>query len=281
MEWRRLRARYLAANYELNPDKSEEELRQQEKILADFRDYQEVVLWFEHDLFCQTNLIHLLNWFSHQSDWSDTTVSLICTDRFPGIDDFRGLGQLNPQQLASLFAQRQEVTKVQLELAHAAWLAYGAPDPTAIEQLLLHDTSPLPFLKHAFELHLQRFPYKSNGLGRIENLALGIVAAGTTRFDEVFARFGSTEPVYGLGDSQFWNALMRLSDCANPLLKIERTSAIRDAQVTITNLGHTALSQQMDFVELNGIDLWLGGVHLKGTSDVWRWDDEGHRLVMG
>ena len=34
-----------------------------------------------------------------------------------------------------------------------------------------------------------------------------------------------------------------------------------------------------DFVELNGLDLWLGGVHLS-PNNLWRWDESAERIVV-
>jgi hypothetical protein len=41
----------------------------------------------------------------------------------------------------------------------------------------------------------------------------------------------------------------------------------------ITETGQRVLQGQADFVELNGIDLWLGGVHLR-ADNLWRWDNQ-------
>jgi len=35
-----------------------------------------------------------------------------------------------------------------------------------------------------------------------------------------------------------------------------------------------------DNVAVNGIDLWLGGVHLHGQNNVWRWNQESATLVL-
>ena len=74
-----------------------------DRALARFHDHDEVILWFEHDLYDQLQLIQLLDWFAQQ-ELEETRLSLIC------IDHFFGLGQLTPVQLASLFNTRQEVT---------------------------------------------------------------------------------------------------------------------------------------------------------------------------
>ncbi len=61
--------------------------------LAAFADYDEVVLWFEHDLFDQLLLVRHLDWFSRR-DLGRTALSLICVGEFPGFEPFHGLGQL-------------------------------------------------------------------------------------------------------------------------------------------------------------------------------------------
>src|SRR6185503_7667307 len=89
-DWRRLRAQHLADEYDLAVHESEQELRRQDEALSKFSEHEEVVLWFEHDLFCQIHLVYLLNWFALR-DLGPTKLSLICIDRFPGVDNFRGL----------------------------------------------------------------------------------------------------------------------------------------------------------------------------------------------
>src|SRR6266508_3189197 len=155
--FRKVRAAHLSDAYGADIDRYERELREQEEALTRFTDHEEAVLWFEHDLFCQVNLIYLLDWFA-QRELGRTNLTLVSVDDFPGIDDFRGLGQLNEEQLVSLFPQRHEITSAQLSLGSKAWPAYSSSDPSTIESLLNGDTSALPFLKPALFKHLARFP---------------------------------------------------------------------------------------------------------------------------
>jgi len=159
------------------------------------------VLWFEHDLFCQVHLIYLLHWFA-QRDLGRTKLSLICIDEFSGVVRFRGLGQLNEEQLASLFPQRQEASKAQLHLGSRAWQAYSSADPAELIPLMNSDLSAMPFLKRALAKHIQRFPATSNGLGRIENVGLELIAEGYRSFKSLFPAFNRCESEYGLGDAQ-------------------------------------------------------------------------------
>jgi hypothetical protein len=280
-----MRARHLSDAYGLRVDDGAKDLREQHEALAQFVDHEEVVLWFEHDLFCQVHLIYLLNWFARREP-GNTTLSLICIDNFPGIDDFRGLGQLNEQQLASLFPQRREIGSAQLSLGSKAWRAYSSSDPSHIESLLAEDTAPLPFLKSALFKHLERFPSVRNGLGRDANLCLELVSDGQAEFKALFPVFGKREPLYGFGDAQVFLELKRLTKGSQPLLNMNNDGnnnptasyELLSMSFQITDHGQAVLNGAEDFVRLNGIDLWLGGVHLQGTEAAWRWDEKHQRL---
>src|SRR6476469_381954 len=288
--WRVMRAQHLSSEYGVDLVACQLELQAQENKLASFPDHDEVVLWFEHDLFCQVHLIYLLDWFGREQ-LGRTRLRLICIDKFPGREKFRGLGELTPDELASLFPTRQEVTRGQLTLAASAWEAYCSADPTDLQRLLPADTSKLPFLVAAFLAHLERFPSTKNGLGRIENRALQLIANGAERFSDLFMKFGEAEPVYGFGDAQFWIALRRLAVGKQPLLTVDglgeeeiyrqllTPEIARQASFRITETGHAVLNDEVDFVSLSHLDFWLGGVHLSGVCDRWAWDDKTQTIV--
>src|SRR5262245_37367141 len=56
-----LRAIHLSEAYEAEFEKCQRDLQTQHQALANFANHDEVVLWFEHDLFCQIHLIYLLH----------------------------------------------------------------------------------------------------------------------------------------------------------------------------------------------------------------------------
>jgi len=285
-KWLEVRAGFLADAYEMKLEKAEKDLREQEAWLSKFSEHDETVLWFEHDLFCQINLIYLLDWFSNQAQGT-TRLTLIWVGDFPGVEDFRGLGQLSGGQLASLFDKRHEVTEAELSLAKRAWAAYCSPDPQGIERLLEEDTSVMPFLGRALRLHLTRFPSAKDGLGRIEHTALEMISSGAIGFKSMFPKFAQVEAAYGIGDSQLWCALKRLGDARDPLIKIsgiaDRQSGMKsnryhDASIELTETGRAVLAGERDFIDANGINLWLGGVHLVDGL-VWRWDEHAGVLT--
>ena len=280
------RARHLADSYNRPVEKCRAELRAMHEALASFSDHDEVVLWFEHDLFCQVHLIYLLHWFAGR-DLGRTKLTLICIDEFPGVQIFHGLGQLNEEQLLSLFPQRHEITAAQLELGSKAWAAYCAPDALSLIALLKSDMSAMPFLKEALSKHLQRFPSTHNGLGSVENAALKLIPAGYGNFRALFPAFVRRESAYGYGDAQLYVAMRRLALAPRPLLKQNNGHAwsmdavqILLSSFEITDYGKAVLAGEQDFVITNGIDRWLGGIHLRGKESAWRWDEESQQLLV-
>ena len=276
----------FAEAYEVKLEDCEKNLLIQEAALAGFTEHDETILWFEHDLFCQINLIYLLDWFSKQSR-GNTRLSLICIGEFPGKESFRGLGELTGEQLTSLFERRHEVADAEFELATRAWAAYCSNHPEEITRMVEEDTTAIPFLRDALRLHLTRFPSVKNGLNRIEDKSLEMISKGDSGFKSLFPMFNNAYPVYGLGDSQFWCALKRLGKAGSPLITISglgegapefKSNRFHEASFELTETGRAVLAAERDFIDINGIDLWLGGVHLVGGA-LWRWDEQARELV--
>lgn len=283
--WRRTRAAHLSESYGIDGVDCEKDLMIQSVTLASFESHEEVVLWFEHDLFCQINLLYLLNWFG-AVHLGHTKLSLVNIGSFPGREKFRGLGELSADELASLFPKRQPVSATEVQLASAAWEAFCSPRPTSIDELLQGETSALPFLAPALSAHLRRFPSTRNGLGQIENNSLQLIERGLEKFTDLFPGFIAAQPIYGLGDNQLWLALRKLVHAKAPLITTQNGNAAapsakqfpQKTAFKLTDIGRAVLEGEADFLKLNEMDEWLGGVHLNGSNQLWRWDEQAGKL---
>ncbi len=125
-------------------------------VIERHESYDELILWFEHDLFDQLNLIQLLPWIRQRLP-PTKPVTLVCRGSFPWRPDFKGLGELTPDELASLLETRQRVSDQQFGLAERAWHAFREPTPEALDSLRRTDTSALPFLAAAITRFLQEY----------------------------------------------------------------------------------------------------------------------------
>jgi hypothetical protein len=67
-----------------------------------------------------------------------------------------------------------------------------------------------------------------------------------------------------------------------PLLAAEPTGdpVDRGTRLRLTDAGALVLAGRADHITLNGIDRWIGGVHLHGRHPRWRWDD-GTETITG
>src|SRR5262249_36616512 len=173
--------------------------RLRDEHLAAAARYREITLWFEHDLLDQLQLLQLLDWFA-RSGIADTRLRMICINTFPGIEPFRGLGQLDAAQMATLIDKALPVTAAQLSLASDGWAAFRSHDPRDIETFLRRDLRPLPYLEAALRRHLQEFPSSSNGLGRTDRQILQLVSEGVARPGRIFVANMSLETALFIGD---------------------------------------------------------------------------------
>jgi hypothetical protein len=260
----------------------------QEKQLARFKQHEDVVLWFEHDLFDQTMLSFLLHWFAGQA-LDGTRLHLLSIGQYPGLDLFHGLGELSAQQLAGLAGTWREIGEEELSLGRRAWEAYTASTPEMIAKLLREDTSVLPFLHNALRLHLSRFPSAANGLGIVEQTTLELLLCGVDRPLDLFRQTGDRLHGLGIGDIQYWSCLKHLAQAAHPLLAIEgdgmfpglhdSPESFMHRRVQLTSLGSQLANHKADWIHLNGINRWYGGVHLEGHDSIWRWDAENTAII--
>jgi hypothetical protein len=121
-------------------------------------EHDEIVLWFEHDLYDQLQLIQVLDGLA---ELKGPPVSLVCEAEY--------LGNMEAARAAELFALRNPVTRRHMAEARVAWAAFRSPDPRHLETLKI---AALPFLAAALRRHLEEFPWTTDGLSRTERQIL-------------------------------------------------------------------------------------------------------------
>lgn len=281
----RRRARFIADAGWAGEAETRRSFGERDAALGRFRDHEAVLLWFEHDLYDQLQLIQILDWFADQ-ERGQTPLGLICVDAVPGYLRFRGLGELRPSDLASLVEAQQPVGAAHFALAKDAWRAFRSPDPRAIESVLADGTAALPFLAGALVRHLEQFPAVGDGLSRTERQVLDLVAADVRAPVRLFEAAQDLEERPFMGDTVFWTHLARLTDGPMPLLdraglaQVEPTpdGGREEAQhLTMTATGAAVRAGIHDWQRSSDDVRWLGGVRLQ--DDPWRWDRQRQRLV--
>jgi hypothetical protein len=277
-----VRARYLSGSDDDSAIEPENDLRRWREVIEAHESYDELVLWFEHDLFDQLNLIHLLSWMRGRLP-EGKPVSLICIGSFPGRPAFMGLGELSPNELSPLFPTRTSVQDVEYVLAERAWDAFRQPTPEALDRLRGSDTAALPFLAPAIGRFLQEYPSTTDGLSRSERRLLRLAEKRPIDIRAAFPRMHDDENAYYITDASLASLVDTLSRTSPPLVTVTNGahpgSLTLQGTVDLTDAGRQVLSGRRDRVAC-GLDRWLGGVHLRSDAEVWRWDEERARPVL-
>jgi hypothetical protein len=284
-----LRARYLAATGQ-PVDGVRRDFEARDAALRRAPNYDRITLWFEHDLLDQLQLLQLLDWFA-DADVGTVDFGIVCIDAFPGIDPFRGLGQLSPEQIASLASRRPPVTGEHLQLGRQGWAAFRSPDPRAIEAFLTRDLTPLPFMKAALRRHLEEFPSVREGVGRMHLQLLRLIADGVSGPVELFVETMARETVLFMGD---WSTFRRIGELFRPQEPLLRCPPFgvfrwppkialpmddfRAQELALTDKGRQVLDGAAGPNPMAGFDCWLGGVHFENGIAPWRWNAETERL---
>ncbi len=285
----RFRAEYFGRHRLGDQDELLERYRRRNHAFERFRQYEEVVLWFDGGLEDQLQLVQLLAWLD-RFDALQTRISLICIDHYPGIFRFRSLSQLKAAQLARLFPKRQEVTWAQMMLATDVWQAIVSPDPSSLPALFNQDLSALPLLKPALQRWHEEYPLFSNGLGRTDHQILRMVYRQHRTPAEIYSHFQRGEPWPFWQPGAFWRRMLAMVECDFPLLVFsgpdpfksllgpkKNLDAFQRCRFYLTEVGLAVLQEHEDHIALNGIDRWIGGVHLR-PENVWRRHHETRRL---
>lgn len=253
----RLRAEYLARRGYGNPIKINYDMEKRDAVLRRAGEFDEVVLWFEHDLYDQLQLLQILVALD-EMELPFGVVQLIQSDAY--------LGPMTADELVALYPKRRSLTAALVESARAAWRAFTAQTPEGLTGISERAATGLPFLAPAIRRLCEEFPAAGTGISRSERQILESVAQGARRKEDIFKRATSREESSFLGDASLYAILGDLASGPAALL------SPLDEGYELTVLGRRILAGDADWARLQPPDRWIGGVHLCGESD-WRWNE--------
>jgi hypothetical protein len=258
----------------------EYELVARDRGLAMSAEFDRVVLWFEHDLYDQLQLLQVLDWFAAHPR-AEGTLFVVQAEDY--------LGRQEPEDIERLAATAETVTPAQLDLAKRAWSALRQPTPEAWSHLLGEDTSALPFLRSAVVRMLEELP-GPDGLSRTERQMLATIEAGEpVTALALFVAVQKQEDAQFMGDWSFWRLLDQLALAEEPLVAGLEAAPFQHtdqdlaktyltSRLSLTSLGKAVLAGGADWTEHHTVDRWWGGTHLNEDA-LWRWDPEAEELI--
>ncbi|CAA6806845.1 MAG: Unknown protein [uncultured Sulfurovum sp.] len=227
---------------------------QRNQKLLNYENYEKIILWFEHDLYDQLQLIQILAWFSKRN-LTKINLTLICTNNY--------LGESTSQQIKKLLHYETTINKKHLDLAQETWLAFGQKTPKRFAKILDKPTAILPFLQATIYRMLEEYPSTKYGLSRTEHQALLIIASGIDNKVDIFVKNQIFEEKKFMGDIIFWKILDNFEK-----YKVVKNN---DGRLSITFLGEQLLEGTENWVGIKTPSHYLGGVKLD-SENLWCWD---------
>jgi len=184
-------------------------------------EWEEIVLWFEHDLYDQLQLLELLDLLHEQNN-----VSLINHNDY--------LGPMTPEALAALYPTRRRVTVDEYREARRTWAAFRAPEPHGMTEF------------RVFDRFCEEYPAVEDGCSRTERFILRTLAAGYRDDRVLFREFSASEEPKWMGDLRFFEILAGLKSGPAPLV---------NELNQVTAKGRAVLEGRDDRILANGPDV--------------------------
>jgi hypothetical protein len=280
-ELSRVRADFLALNNWGSADDIRTQFTTRDAIFGLAAEHGRITLWFESDLYDQLQLAQILaELFNAHSPFEET--ELIDVDGY--------LGPMDAAALGSVYEARKKVTIQHFDIAREIWDAFRETQPTRLMKLAARDYPVLPHMAGAMRRLFLEFPHTGTGVSGIQARALKLLEGGSETAATLFTSIAEQEERIFLGDASFATYLQDLSKVEYPLILFtdgsavtapgmtERSREFWHRKIALTEIGEKVVKGQADHITLNGIDRWVGGVHLSGRN-LWRWDESTRTLI--
>jgi len=192
-----------------------------------------------------------------------------------------------PDELEQIFRARFPISHEFQEFLQQIWNGYTASDPGRLVAASKHALNQNGAIGRVLLWILEEYPSLENGLSRTEEDLLRYADEDNSIARIVGKSIGLSNDQIGDVDlyARIWNFL----SCDQPLLElttsgvsladIDSMHALRQLAVRPSSFGRQLLKGKADYVHVNGLDRWIGGVHMCGKSVPWRFNRQTETLI--
>ncbi|MFS4468253.1 DUF1835 domain-containing protein [Maribacter sp. 2210JD10-5] len=203
------RFEFLHKNYKVSKSWFIEKTLKEYRSLCNHKQQDEIVLWFEYDLFCQVNMLAVISWLLANRKYAQ--ISLVCSGDEDDSDKMYGLNELSDEQLLGLYKKKTLLNQDDIEYADYVWQLYCSDNPMRLENLTDFKNYNFDYLGDAIQSHLKRFPSIANGLNAMENNILKqAMEHKHANKKGLLGTLLQNQGNLGFGDSQYERAINRL-----------------------------------------------------------------------
>ncbi|MEY8758239.1 DUF1835 domain-containing protein [Chryseobacterium tongliaoense] len=196
-----IRSEFVSEEYEAGQQSYYKKVVPEFQRILDIPENADVNLWFEDDLFCQTNL-----WFclSLLSEKKNIRVFRVFPQIPDGEDHWKGFSLSDSHALEESYRLKTEFGEEDIRLGAHLWDAYKNQDKSQLHQLSENQPVGFRYLKEVTDAYCNTFP-ENTSLTNPEVFVKNLAESGIRDFNIVFKEFQQKFGIYGYGDFQVKN----------------------------------------------------------------------------
>ncbi|SHI48377.1 hypothetical protein SAMN04488096_10262 [Mesonia phycicola] len=257
------RKQFLEFYYHIPPSDYEDKFVKELNNLCLAKNYEEIILWFEFDLFCHFNMIAAIQFLFQQK--IEKPIYLVCSKRLKGEEKLQGLSLLTDKELLNHFTHKILLNKDDLELAQLVWSFYCGNNPLRLKPEIKKNSN-FEYLSSCLRAHIERFPNMESGLNSLENNILKLIVNNTITSDNQLLGYAlEYQGYYGYGDMQ----MLRVIN------KLQPFYYFNNAKFSLTEEGKMAINKSQNFYQELKDDLYYGGA----KKYDFLYNQESHQLL--
>lgn len=208
---------FLSSTYQITKQFFIDHTIKEFRSLCQEKKQDEIVLWFEYDLYSQVNMLAVISWLKKHRN--NVAISLVCAEKGENPAQYVALSALNKTELALLFENRVSLNLDDIEYADYIWQLYCSESPLKLQNVQPSDT--FKYLEKAIQTHLLRYPTIKNGLNHIENTILKtVVKEDIITAPVLMNNLIKNQAIYGFGALQFKHKIHQLKGLFTSLTPI-------------------------------------------------------------
>ncbi|GAA4323591.1 hypothetical protein GCM10023115_52420 [Pontixanthobacter gangjinensis] len=262
-EFFKIRKKFLRKTYDISAENYEERFIAEVKKLKTLKDYDNVILWFEFDLFCHINMLAALSILSEIEN--KAPVSLVCSKKLEGEKEHKPLSQLSLKELRNHYKNRIHLNTEDLEVANLIWELYCGNNPLKLKPQIKVNTN-FEYLSSCIRAHIERFPNSITGINTLERNILRLIEGHDIKNENHLLGYAlEYQGYYGYSDTQMQRLLEKLS------LFYKNTGE----KIVLSTAGTQALAGEKNFYRDLKNDEFFGGAKMYD----FLYESESHKLL--
>jgi hypothetical protein len=195
-------------------------------------------------------------------------LAIVQFEKLRPMQDVLSLGELSPENIREYRPTPHQLDSEEVEELRRLWKVYTSDDSAALSTYVAGG-SPMPIVHRAVSELLYRYPDVRSGLGVWDERLLRYTLDEGPVAARVIGYTMASMSLDWQGDMHLFHRLIGMAAGRSPLISLTGNhTTMRGCEVKPTSFGQDVLAGNANNVHENGIDDWIGGVHLSAESHV-------------